>query len=658
MINYLRRRIQSDGADPHRRDSMFSLKKIIISRLQRTAILLAVLVLPIAAFLQVFMLQNEARDNAHAAFQQIRQILDENTRELANVEAEYRQTCLLNAESIAYMIRCNPEILNDIEEFHRIAIMLEVDEIHIFDKTGRIFTGTHPEYYGFTFETGEQIGFFAPMLKDKTLRLCQDITPNTAEGKLVQYSALWSEDQEFIVQVGMYPATVLEYTEKNELSYIFSLLQGSPGVSLYAIDAQTGLIQGSTSGADNGKRMEDIGLKMALVPQYKMGTQATVNGVDSFSVFADMDGTLIAYVISNDTLYSNMALYTLLLAACLGLMVVAVVVLMWRYTRRYIIKSIDMVNEALSAVADGNLEERVDVRSSLEFTELSEHINDMILSLLSSTDKMGFVLDHTNLRIGVYEYSTKMKSVRFTERIPEILEWDAKTAVQLSSDYHLLQRYFDRILNNPVPDEKNIYRLDGKEEKYIKWEEIVNGPDTMGIIIDKTEELLTRWQIEKERDIDLLTGLYNRRAMESQMSTIFSQDPGYGAVIMIDADSLKIINDRYGHTMGDRYLRRIAEEISRIGQARSMAARLGGDEFVLLLYGCSSEAQVYQDLEELRNVQKNTRLLMENGKKIEVRFSFGYVMCAGRRDYYAMLSEADGHMYEVKRMRKRTEQIQ
>lgn len=44
--------------------------------------------------------------------------------------------------------------------------------------------------------------FFAPMLTDKSLKLVQEVTPNTAEGKMMQYSALWSKDRHFIVQVG------------------------------------------------------------------------------------------------------------------------------------------------------------------------------------------------------------------------------------------------------------------------------------------------------------------------------------------------------------------------------------------------------------------------------------------------------------------------
>ena len=52
---------------------------------------------------------------------------------------------------------------------------MSIDEIHIFDKTGKIYSGTVPKYYGYNFNSGKQIGYFKPMLKNKTLTMCQDV---------------------------------------------------------------------------------------------------------------------------------------------------------------------------------------------------------------------------------------------------------------------------------------------------------------------------------------------------------------------------------------------------------------------------------------------------------------------------------------------------
>lgn len=67
--------------------------------------------------------------------------------------------------------------------------------------------------------------FFLPILTDKELRLCQNITPNTAEGKHMQYAALWCKKKPYIVQIGMEPKHIIKALQQNNLSYIFLTLQ-------------------------------------------------------------------------------------------------------------------------------------------------------------------------------------------------------------------------------------------------------------------------------------------------------------------------------------------------------------------------------------------------------------------------------------------------
>lgn len=87
---------------------------------------------------------------------------------------------------------------------------------------------------------------------------------------------------------------------------------------------------------------------------------------------------------------------------------------------RYVVNGIYGTNEKLGRIANGDLEEGVDIRNSMEFFELSNYINNMVRSLLNNNKKMSYVLSKTNMYIGVYEYHEEMKKVRFTEYIPRI----------------------------------------------------------------------------------------------------------------------------------------------------------------------------------------------------------------------------------------------
>ena len=126
-----------------------------------------------------------------------------------------------------------------------------------------MFSGSVPKYYNYTFESGEQMKFFLPMLKDKSMQLCQEVTPNTAENKLMQYIAVWREDQKGIVQIGMEPIRLLEAMKKNELSHIFDLMTTEDGITIFAVDLDTGKISGSTDKQLLNKKAADLGLDVS-----------------------------------------------------------------------------------------------------------------------------------------------------------------------------------------------------------------------------------------------------------------------------------------------------------------------------------------------------------------------------------------------------------
>jgi diguanylate cyclase (GGDEF)-like protein len=92
-------------------------------------------------------------------------------------------------------------------------------------------------------------------------------------------------------------------------------------------------------------------------------------------------------------------------------------------------------------------------------------------------------------------------------------------------------------------------------------------------------------QLHGEADFDTLTGLANRRRFRVALTREMERWRRYGvpcALLLLDIDHMKKINDTYGHPAGDRALREIAETLSRVCRDNDIAARLGGEEFALL----------------------------------------------------------------------------
>ena len=631
---------------------MRTLKQIISRYMYMITCILVVVILVILVCIQVLTEKKRAYDDAIRTIKQIESVLSENQKDLEEIKREYRETCIHNARIVAYIIESDWDVLSNTEKLRDVARSLEVDEIHIFDTQGRIFTGTHPEYYGYTFDSGEQIQFFKPMLENKELELVQEITPNTAEGKPMQYSAIWSQNKKYIVQIGKEPIHVMKMTEKNELSHVFSHFRINPSANYYAVDVETGEIVGSTALETVGAPVRDIGIELSQITNASEGFYAKINGEWSFCVFEQISGNYVGRVLIVKNLYQRVPTNAFWIFISLLIVAFTLAKAVVRQMNFHVVKKIDNLNDKLQSIADGNLDEKLDMRSSVEFDKLSGYVNYMVNSLIENSKKMSYALSKTNIRMGTYEYSNQSNKVQYTECIPEIFSIDKEQMGILSSNRDLFIRFLDDIKNNLVRNEEGVYKY---KDLYVRIEEITSIGEVFGVVVDVTAQMNRRKEIEKERDIDVLTGLYNRRGIDKRFERLFEypEKLGYSAIIMIDADGLKSINDTYGHDKGDIYLQKIANVINNFGIKRSVASRQGGDEYVLFLYGYDSEDELLGEIEKLRSIQSHNTAHLNKEIEVPIRFSMGYCMVNNCTDYHKLIKEADKKMYQDKLERKK-----
>ena len=151
-------------------------------------------------------------------------VLEKNDQSEADLIESLKSDYIVRARAVSYILDAKPAAELDVDELQRIAKLISVDEIHLLDQTGMIYSGTLPKYFGYNFDTGEQMAYFKPMLTDKQRSMCQDVTPNTAEGKEMMYAIVWDERGTKMVQVGITPKHLLaevmkEKYEKEKLLY-------------------------------------------------------------------------------------------------------------------------------------------------------------------------------------------------------------------------------------------------------------------------------------------------------------------------------------------------------------------------------------------------------------------------------------------------------
>lgn len=148
---------------------------------------------------------------------------------------------------------------------------------------------------------------------------------------------------------------------------------------------------------------------------------------------------------------------------------------------------------------------------------------------------------------------------------------------------------------------------------------------------------------------DELTGVYNRRGFMTEMrrALVLANRQGIGgAVVMIDLDGFKAINDRFGHGAGDAMLARVADMLRRTVREGDSVGRLGGDEFVILMPGMI-EGESANRVSHLRRRTKALSVPWQ-GHMLSIGASFGYCDYVAGDDLEAILDRADRRMYEQK----------
>ena len=184
---------------------------------------------------------------------------------------------------------------------------------------------------------------------------------------------------------------------------------------------------------------------------------------------------------------------------------------------------------------------------------------------------------------------------------------------------------------------------------------VAQTPSEVGLLEDVTSAILEQQRIEHERDYDILTGLYSRQAFNRVCADLFAHPDRLrcAALLMMDLDNLKHINDTYGHDWGDQYIHRTGLCLAENTPAGTVVARLSGDEFMLLLYGYDSREAVREELEKLRAALQDSASILPSGSELHISISGGVAWYPeDSTDFNTLKKYADFAMYQVKKTEK------
>lgn len=291
-------------------------------------------------------------------------------------------------------------------------------------------------------------------------------------------------------------------------------------------------------------------------------------------------------------------------------------------------------------------------RFSSAITELSQEVLDISTRFLK-------IMDMTSVEMGGYEIRDGSLQVFVTENFFHLLGMEQEDPEKMTADRlrSILDSLDERYDYRVSADGNKVYQipLGNGRSRYLHMEMIQEGRRQVGLAEDVTGATMERLRIEHERDFDALTGLYSRRAFmrESQLLLKQPEKMKHAAMLMIDLDNLKSVNDNFGHDWGDQYIRQAGYCMEDNTPPGTLCARVSGDEFFAFLHGYDSQEEIRRTLLELTRAIKKSTIHLPSGRELKLSASGGVAWCPeDSTELNQLMKYADFAMYQVKKSHK------
>ncbi|MDR3541326.1 MAG: transporter substrate-binding domain-containing protein [Desulfosporosinus sp.] len=316
------------------------------------------------------------------------------------------------------------------------------------------------------------------------------------------------------------------------------------------------------------------------------------------------------------------------------------------------------------------LEEEIVKREKVEedISKLNEELEVKIEMRTSQLDELNAVLEQQNALL-----SESQKVARLGSYVMDLLTKEWKCSPELHEIFgidttypHTVEGWLEIIHPDWRPKFTNylgqvegsqqrfdyefkIIRINDQAERWVHgFGKIVvdhqeNVVRLIGMIQDVTDRKQTEEKIVYLSFHDRLTGLYNRRFFEEELKRLDVARNYPLTLVMSDVNGLKLINDSFGHAVGDELLKNVAKVLRQGCRRDDIIARLGGDEFVILLPNTDG-AETEQILKRIKGLA-----IRERVGSIELSISFGYeTKRHENEDIHELFKKAEDYMYKRK----------
>lgn len=317
-----------------------------------------------------------------------------------------------------------------------------------------------------------------------------------------------------------------------------------------------------------------------------------------------------------------------------------------------------------------------------EYDKLIDIFESLSLKLKKRSTKFQSIIDYSSISMVAVEINEKEKTIHKLGKISRILTGykndEPFYEIFKLDDVHNVHNMFgESKVVESRHSERNDVDIDIIEKiwkgnkRYIKVvtkninESYINddiessdNEITLKIITDYTKDMLEKYKILNERNFDTLTGLLNRTKFRESVQNYISRSLRKGkkaAMIMLDIDDLKYINDTYGHECGDKCIKVAGGIIGTLQDENNFVARLSGDEFFAFLEYKNDKNEIIRKIEDIIEKLYNANIGFNTIEDIKIRVTIGIAWYPDDSPTYEdLIKYSDFAMYQAKNSKKGT----
>lgn len=588
--------------------------------------------------------------------EQVIHTLENNRQELALMNESLDEDYLTRARAAAYVLDREDVLSLSVVEMQYLADLLNVDELHVIDESGYIVAGSVSQYVGIDMSKHPQTNAFLALLEseEEGAYLIQEPQPNAAEDKLMQYVGVARNGRKGVVQVGFEPKRQLEAQSRNTYDYIFFRFPTDVEEEIFVIDYDSGVMLGHSNGLlyqyrDDCYRLEQ--LLDCTGGAYRKGRDNRL----MYVVSEHYDDVLICAALPADILFQELFRNTFRTFLYLLFITIAVILLLIYLVRKKVIDGISHIIEKLTSITNGNLDTVVDVGGNREFQALSGGINAMVKSIVSLSDRISAIIEISGVPLAAFEYEGGESHVFVTSGLGGLLNISDEKVAALCRDVSSFDSYMKQLTKESVEGEEDVYQIG--DAKYVRIHMSESSEGKLGVITDVTGDIIEKRKMRYENIHDPLTGLYKYQYFKKMTEEILHNIPERKgcAVVMLDLDYFKEINDTYGHDVGDKYLQSFSSVMASMPEEHFLTARRSGDEFCMFIFDCESSDDIIRYMDDFYELLDRNQVALSDTQTGTISASSGFAWTDNKNtDISELLNRADEALYEVKREKKGT----